>query len=136
MVGRTYQTKKDLLFYVFDDAKKKIRIHQFGHGPDFPDQLSGKGKFPERYYGTIILGVFPLGSEAQISKVKEEGNTEMSFIVYKAKITSCPDRAWVGKEIYVEDLANPLKMPPVFDDDLVQEIGVPSEEGVGSKPAQ
>jgi hypothetical protein len=134
MVGRSYQTKKDLLIYVFDDAKKKIRIHQFGHGPDFPDQLSGNGKFPERYYGTLILGVFPVGSEFQISEVKEEGNTGMSFIVYKANITSCSDDAWVGKEIYVEDLANPLKMPPVFDDDLVREIIMTSGEGSFSLP--
>ena len=58
----------------------------------------------------------------------------MSFIVYKANITSCSDDAWVGKEIYVEDLANPLKMPPVFDDDLVREIIMTSGEGSFSLP--
>jgi hypothetical protein len=136
MVGRRYQTKKEFLIYVFGDNKKKFLLHEFGFGPDFPDKLNDSGKFPQKYYGIIIHGVLPPGSQFQIFQVKEEGNTGMSFIMYKAKITSSPDQAWVGKEVFVEELANSLKVPPVFKDDLVQEIVTPSNENGGSKPVQ
>lgn len=136
MVGRCYQTKKEFLIFVFSDQKKKFFLHEFGKGPDFPDKLNGSGKFPQRYYEIIIHGVLPPGSEFRIFQVKEEGSTGMSFIKYKATIISCPDPAWVGKEVYVEKLANSLKVPPVFEDDLVREIDPSPAVVGGSKPIQ
>lgn len=122
VVGKQFRIKVETGVYKNYDSKKILRIRQIGD-QIFPERDKIKPPFPIEYYGTIILGILPPGSEFKVVKVKEEGSATMSYICYYGEITKSLDAQWVGKVVDVElEPKTYGELIPTFEPQYVEEI--------------
>src|SRR5574344_2092349 len=98
MVGKVYRTKKEFLICYYKDklpvwGEKKLVIEEIDRS-NYPETEEEMKPFPFQYYGRMLLGLVPAGSEFKIVKVKQAGSTGMNFTGYKVEIMKSKEPQW------------------------------------------